>query len=51
MIKKTHKIRHNRRLNKLWSEILFNRDCERLKDYDMVFDNGRVLFVKKGENK
>lgn len=47
MIKKTHKIRHHRRLNNLWSEILFNRDCERVKDYDIHFAGGNVLFVKR----
>lgn len=51
MIKKTHKPRHNRRLNYLWSKIWVRKQEEIIKDYDIVFDNGRVLFVKKGENK
>ena len=47
MIKKAHKIRHNRRLSKLWFKIFLNRACERIKDYDIHFAGGNILFVKR----
>ena len=47
MIKKNHKTRHSRYIGNLWSKIWVRQQEERMKDYDMIFENGRVLFVKK----
>ena len=52
MIKKNHKIRHHRRLNNnLWYGIVEKQWIEYCKGFEMIIENGRVLFVKKGENK
>lgn len=50
MIKKTHKQKHNRKLNTLWFKIYEKQWEEYCKQFDMVIDNGRVLFVKKNDN-